>query len=308
MEVKKPIFIVGIGRSGTTIIHSMLSEHPNVAWLSGICRRNPEKRLRNRWLMQAIDYPFVGKYLKRRFKQQENYEFWEYYCKGFSVPCRDLVAEDVTEKTKQTLRRVFGDMLTAKRLRLLIKITGWPRVGFLHEIFEDSKFIHIVRDGRAVANSRIDLPWWDGWQGPWNWKRGPLCSTYMQEWERYNRSFVALAGIEWKMCLDAMEAARQCLSKDNFLEIQYEDFCDGPLRVMKEITDFCELAWTSEFEARLQTYTVKSANNKWSEGLTEGQKRVLHDVTRPYLEKYGYISQERRLFDTVDKTAKVVNS
>ena len=295
MEVRKPIFIVGIGRSGTTIIHRMLCEHPNLAWLSGLCGRNPERRQWNRWLMQAIDYPLVGKYLKRRFEPWENYEFWEHYCRGFAAPFRDLVAADVTEKTKRILRRALGDMLTATRSRLLIKTTGWPRLGFLHEVFQDGKFIHVVRDGRAVANSRISLPWWDGWQGPWHWKRGPLCVSYMQEWERHDRSFVALAGIEWKICLDAMEEARRRLSEDNFLEIRYEDFCDNPSGVMQTIAKFCELPWTSAFEARLKTYTVSSANHKWHEELTAEQQRVLLGVTRSHLEKYGYLAQARAL-------------
>ncbi len=295
MEVRQPIFITGVGRSGTTIIHRMLCEHPNVAWLSGLCGRHPGKTQWNRWLMQAVDYPFVGEYLKRRkrFMPWENYGFWEHYCKGFSGSFRDLVAADVTEKGKRVLRRVLGDVLTAKRSRLLIKTTGWPRAGFLHEVFEDAKFVHFVRDGRAVAHSRIGLPWWDGWQGPWNWKRGPLGAAYMQEWERHGRSFVALAGIEWKICLDAMKEARRRLSGDNFLEIRYESFCDNPLRVIQAIAEFCDLSWTSAFEARLKTYTVRSENHKWQEELTAEQQRVLLGVTRSHLETYGYLGEER---------------
>ena len=163
MEVKQPVFITGVGRSGTGIIHRMLCEHPNVAWLSGLCGRYPEKTQWNRWLMQAVDYPFVGTCLKqmpltRIFQPWENYDFWAYYCKGFPTSFRDLVAADITEKSKQVLRRVLGDVLTAERSRLLIKITGWSRGGLLHEVFEDGKFIHIVRDGRAVAHSRISVP------------------------------------------------------------------------------------------------------------------------------------------------------
>jgi len=298
MEVRQPVFVTGLGRSGTTIVHRMLCEHPNVAWLSGLCGRYPERTQWNRWLMRAIDYPFVGAGLKRMprtgiFQPWENYSFWEYYCKGFSAPFRDLVAADVTEKAKRTLPRALGNVLTAKRSRLAIKTTGWPRVGLLHEVFEDGKFIHIVRDGRAVAHSRINSSWWDGWQGPWSWKRGPLNAAYMREWEKHGRSFVALAGIEWKICLEAMKEARRRLSEDNFLEVLYEDFCDNPLRVMQRITEFCNLPWTKGFEGRLRSYTVRSANHKWREELTPEQQSVLLDVTRVHLELYGYLSEER---------------
>jgi len=44
-----------------------------------------------------------------------------------------------------------------------------PRIGFLQAIFPDAKFIHIVRDGCAVANSRMNAPFWKGWQGLNTW-------------------------------------------------------------------------------------------------------------------------------------------
>jgi len=38
--------------------------------------------------------------LTRVFQPWENYDFWEYYRNGFAVSFRDLVAADITEKTK----------------------------------------------------------------------------------------------------------------------------------------------------------------------------------------------------------------
>lgn len=72
----------------------------------------------------------------------------------------------MTVEIKRKLPVVLSKTLTKKRNRLLFKITGWPRVGFLHEIFEDAKFIHLIRDGRAVAYSLLQQPWWEGWRGP----------------------------------------------------------------------------------------------------------------------------------------------
>src|SRR5438132_10690669 len=90
-----------------------------------------------------------------------------------------------------------------------------------------------------------------------------------------------------------MKEARRRLSEDNFLEIRYESFCDNPLRVIQAIAEFCELSWTSAFEARLKTYTVRSENHKWQEELTAEQQRALLGVTRSHLETYGYLSEER---------------
>src|SRR5215210_9480920 len=138
MENNGPIIIVGAGRTGTTVFHRMLSEHPHLAWLpGGISRRYPERLELSRLFMKGLDYPVVGKLLKRRVKPAEAYPFWEHHCKGFSAPYRDLVADDVTNRTRKHIPRTMAKLRTEKRDRLLLKITGWPRIGFLAEIFED---------------------------------------------------------------------------------------------------------------------------------------------------------------------------
>ena len=147
MPIEKPIFITGLGRSGTTLIHTMLSTHSQVNWLSLLCGKFPGRPYLNRWLMSGIDVPILNIYLRRRFVPLENYAFWDFYFAGFSGPSRDLVASDVSERTRRTLRKAVSQLLTLKRRRLLIKITGLPRISFLHAIFPDARFVHIVRDG-----------------------------------------------------------------------------------------------------------------------------------------------------------------
>jgi omega-hydroxy-beta-dihydromenaquinone-9 sulfotransferase len=288
MPIEKPIFITGLGRSGTTIIHTFLSRHPNTNWLSLLCGRYPAQPRWNRWLMHWIDVPVVNILLKRRFVPLENYAFWDLHFGGFCLPCRDLFASDVSARNKRTLRKAMSELLTAKRHRLLIKITGFPRISFLHEIFPDGKFIHVTRDGRAVANSRITANFWNGWQGPEQWVGGFLKPEYQREWDRHGRSFVALAGIEWKTHIDQFEHVRREFPHIPIMEVKYEDFCGDPVRQSKEMADFCELPWNEKFEADIRSFHVDSENDKWKKDLTEQQKAILNDVLAPYLPKYGY--------------------
>lgn len=294
MPIENPIFITGLGRSGTTLIHTMLSIHPHVNWLSLLCGKFPERPYLNRWLMRAIDVPIVNLYLKYRFVPLENYAFWDAHFGGFFRPCRDLLASDVSERTAKTLRKAVSQLLTPKRRRLLIKITGFPRISFLHAIFPDAKFVHVIRDGRAVANSRLNVPFWTGWQGTAKWAAGPLPAHYEQEWERYNRSFVALAGIEWKLHMDQFEEVKRNYPQIDICEVKYESFCDNPARELKRIADHCELSWPVEFEAATRKCYVNSENEKWKKDLTPVQQEILEEVLRPYLIKYGYVTGEQR--------------
>jgi len=290
MKVEKPIFVVGTGRSGTTMLQDILSRHHAVAWLpKEVSDRFPHRLTLIRALMEALDYPVAGRLLRQRLNPGECYGFWEYYCKGFSTPCRDLLAADVTQKNRERLQYALERVLTQKRARLLVKVTGWPRVGFLSEVFPNARFVHILRDGRAVASSLMSVPWWWGWRGPENWRWGPLSPEDRADWERSDRSFVVLAGIQWKILVDAMEKAKEQAAGDGFLDLRYEDICADPISAFKHIVKFCDLEWTPGFEKELRAFSVRNTNAKFREELTTRQQRNLEEVLRDPLRRYGYL-------------------
>ncbi|MCK5606889.1 sulfotransferase [Candidatus Pacearchaeota archaeon] len=289
MGIKKPVIVFGTGRSGTSIFHRMLSTHPEVAWLSELCEKHPKKPGMNRILMKALEYPIINKILAKKMPPFECYAFWEYYCTGFSMPCRDLLSTDLTERSKKRIQTVMPKILTKNKNRLLVKVTGWPRLGFLSEIFEDAKFIHVKRDGRAVANSIVSVDFWWGWRGPENWRWGPLSAEYEAEWEKYNQSFIVLAAIQWKILMDAIEKAKKYVNKSNLLEIKYEDLCENPIAVMKDVAKFSELEWNADFETQLSTYNLRNTNTKWQQELKENQQQELNEVLQDALKKYDYL-------------------
>jgi len=288
MELKKPIFIIGSGRSGSTVFHEILSEHPNFYWLSNLSSVFPKAPVINKMLMMSMDIPIINNAIKNVIKPSESWNFWKCYTKSFVDPIRDIVGSDVTYKEKKQIRNALSQISTKKRNRFLCKIVGWPRVGYIHEIFKDAKFIHIVRDGRAVVNSIIHVDWWQGWRGHQNWQRPALTRTHLEEWENYDRSFIALAAIEWKILMSAHDKIKENLSSDNFLEIKYEDLCSDPLNILKNTIEFCELDWSEKLNKKLKKTRLNSANDKYKNELTKDQIEILENVLHQYLIKYGY--------------------
>ena len=238
--------------------------------------------------MRAIDLPVVGTRLKRRWESAECYGFWDHFFRGFSQPCRDLHADDATPHAAARLRRAVAGLVTSRRSRLLVKVTGWPRAAFLHAVFPDARFIHVYRDGRAVANSLLQVDFWRGWQGPAQWRWGPLDDAMQREWEAHDRSFVALAAIQWKILMRAAEAARRAVPAGSFMDVRYEAFAQHPLETFREVADFCRLDWTAGFERALSRYQVESANYKWQQDLDPAQQAVLLSVLGEDLRRRGY--------------------
>jgi hypothetical protein len=290
MKVTKPIFIVGTGRCGSTAFHKVLAPHPQLMWLSGFAEEFPDRPAWNRWAVTAVGNPLVRRLLGRRIKPGENYGFWYTHAYGFAEPGRDLLRTDVTPRVKRQMHKAIEPMLTPSRSRLLVKLTGWSRIGFLNEIFEDAKFIHIVRDGRAVASSLLHInSWqWRGWYGPYSWRYGPLSPEDQAAWESSHRSFVALAGIQWKIHTRAIEAARQALDPKRFLEVRYESFCEQPLETCRRVLQFAELRPSAAFERHVRTTPIKDMSNRWRADLSAEQQVLLTDLLREDLQRYGY--------------------
>jgi len=287
-SIDRPIIIVGTGRCGSTALHRLLALHPEVMWLSGLCDRLPARPEWNRRLVAATRAPVVGRLLRRRFQPGECYRFWDAHAYGFSEPCRDLLRSDVSARVKRQVRAALGAMLTRGRPRLLLKITGWPRLGYLAEIFDDARFVHIVRDGRAVASSLLHVGFWRGWYGPQGWRAGLLTPEDQADWEASGRSFAALAGLEWRIQMRAMEAARREIPPDRFCEIKYETFCERPLESLQRVVDFAQLSRSAEFERQVAAAPIRNMSNRWRDDLTVAQQRLLEELLRDDLHRCGY--------------------
>ncbi|WP_432862883.1 sulfotransferase family protein [Microbispora rosea] len=287
-------FLIGTGRCGSTLLYEVLARHPQVGFVSNWDDRSPRTpRFLRRNAGRIYRLTTVPLLERRRLRVRP--------CEGQRVlsrevspavvdPFRDLTDDDVTPWLAGRMRRFFGTRAAEQRTGHLVhKFTLWPRAAFLHKIFPGARFVHIVRDGRAVANSHLQMTWWRGHLGPSRWKLGPLPPWYREEWEKEGRSLVHLAGIGWQIQMDAFETARAAVPAEQWLEVRYEDLLADPRKHVGAVLDFLGLSWTPQFERGFARHTFRAGRlDAFRRDLTPDQLALLNRCLSAHLRRYGY--------------------
>jgi hypothetical protein len=286
-------FVLGTGRCGSTLVSDVLARHPGVGFVSNVDDRIRTPIAGGRW--NAPIYRRVPPELTRkgrlRFAPSEGYRILARHVSPEIVaPFRDLVAADATPWLADRFATFFQRQADAQALPVFLhKFTGWPRAGFIDAALPEARFVHVVRDGRAVANSLVQMPWWDGFGGPSSWSWGPLPSRYEAEWAASERSFPVLAGLEWKILIDAFESARAALPPERWHQVRYEDVLEDPKGRIEEILRFLGLPWTDDFERSFARYTFgRDRADAYRGELASRDIRALDASLAEHLERTGY--------------------
>lgn len=266
----KPIFVIGMPRSGTSVFYRKLGSHPDLAWISKATRKFPTSPTLSRLIM-----PF-----RRDHSATEAPRVWS----RFARPEDDVLSrEDVTEEQARFYRQVARtQMKIFNKPRFLAKYPrNALRLSYLDEIFPDALFIHFIRDGRAVSRSVIDYRIRHGGIDKY-WGIKPPRWKDLLDREPYEA-----VGLQWKMTIEYARQEAQALGPSRYMELTYETFCDQPADTLKRVGDFCELSWSEEFLTPLVA-DVKSQNFKWRDSFSHEQMQAINRVAGDLLTELQY--------------------
>jgi hypothetical protein len=231
-KVKSPIFILGTGRSGTTILGKLLSMHKSIGYL------NEPKALWN------FVYPYedlIGSYSNEQAS---------YY----------LSEEHVSESVATRANRIYSYYLTTTcSSRVCDKYPELIfRIPFIKQIFPDAKFIFLTRNGidtiHSVKNwsSRLGVilndeihDWWGVSDRKWNLitdqvvPKTPILSNH----NKIIKKFVShedRAAVEW-IC--TMQEGLKYVNKadTNIIRIRYEELVGMKNQILPRLIEFLEL-------------------------------------------------------------------
>ncbi len=278
-EDRSPVFVLGAGRSGTTLLARMLDAHPDVAIADEIIYFDIISMAKE--IVPRLDSLSDIDRFFSLLPSMDHVRYWS-NVDGVLARVRErLVAEAPTSYSRFYLyfMEAWAERSGARRFG---EKTPW-NVRHLEELltmFPRCRILHIVRDPRAVVASRRAMP-------------------------RSSRDVVTNA-VKW--LLD-VESARGFLrenpwSREHVLEVRYEDLVQDPEGVLRSICDFIGEPFDTGMLAfqrstsvmfRDQPYRTgvfrpvfSDSIEAWRHELDDAQVGLIEIIAAPLMRHYGY--------------------
>lgn len=270
-------FIVGVSRSGTTLMRLMLDAHPELAI-------PPETH----FIPRAARCSSTEAVLEV-IEGHERFPDYQVYPETLRSRIESLEAGDVPGALRAFYavyaerfgKRRYGDK-TPRYLRSMPLVQG---------MLPEARFLHLIRDGRDVAASGLDAG---------------FGAATVAEWAE-----------QWRSHIESGRLDSERLSPGSYMEIHYEDLVLDTAKALREVCEFAGLPWDERMlnyhpgarerirelgndladksgEERIRMHALTSEppqSNRvgsWKARLAPEQVREFEEVARGLLEKLGY--------------------
>ena len=286
-----PCFILGAARSGTKLLRDLLAASPEVAVV-----------------------PYDVGYIWR-----QGNEFF---------PNDELTAEMLTPVIRQRIRSGLPSLVStesAAEARILLEksVPNSLRAGFLQAVYPEARFIHLIRDGRAVVESSYRqwqaptdkeyllkklryFPWTNYRYAIWyltNMLKGRFASDRGQhiwgprysgiEQDLKHESLETVCARQWRKCVESSQKQTADLGADRILEIRYEDFVSSPDSLLEACRFLGIVDNKPVVEAYRQRVTAENLD-KWKGRVNDIDFTAVMQEITPLLRQLGYIQYSNR--------------
>jgi len=237
-KIKQPVFIIGTGRSGTTILGIVLSMHKQVGFL------NEPKAL---WHSIYPNEDIIGSYSMGK-------AFYE------------LGESNANEKQRKNIHRILGVYLFLSGSERIVD--KYPelifRVPYVLSFFPDAKFLFLVRNGYDTCSSiktwserlgqnvkEENHDWWGR-----NNRKWVLFKEQILKQDTYYKKIIPIldditdhtdmAALEW---IATMRKGMEVTEKypGRVKKIYYETLVSEPQRELTGLLSFCELTYDQKY-------------------------------------------------------------
>ena len=269
-----PFFVIGAQRSGTTLLRLMLAAHPRLII-------PPESHfIPDLYRFEQGSGGFDGRRaevadLLVNHDRLVDFELGAEWIRSTVRTLHPLTTKTITGAIFDEYARRRGKVRWGDKT---------PRyrsfVPELRSLFPESRFIHLVRDGRDTALSA-----WKADFGPRTW----VGATYL-----------------WRDSVRAAYHSGRTLPPEAFSEVRYEDLLSDPRATLERVCAFLgetfhddmlrhsEIAstlvpsWEKSWHAKLERPINSDNSGKWRQELSDEQIALFERVAGAELEQFGY--------------------
>jgi len=310
IQIARPILLIGMPRSGTTMVQDLLCSHPGVAYITNTMNRFPRdfcaiedmrRRLRldfltQRYLCDSVEVSSSS--------PSDALNFWVQWLglDSYSLEYRQIRSNDLTptqiKGMHEDIRRAiwcFGKPWRRFFCKLLATL---PYLELVRNLFPDARYIHIVRDARMTANSmlkhyaremeqqerypvyqpdasgnkRFFIPY----------PRLPRLKEYV---EKFGVRNIRTTAHLWDDAMTYIDSVKDKIP--HYYEVRFEDILANPKYEVNRMLEFCELAPVADnhtdYWSKVQGIGAVRHKNRY------GEFGTVEAICEQNLRKHGYL-------------------
>ncbi len=217
-----PIFIVGAGRSGTTLLRLILNNHPHIAIPT-----------ESQVLINYYKFLPIFGHLKTQHQLKQFAQFFMEHprIQAWNLDSKEILSSINNQNFSELIDLIYNNYAHQHhKIRWGEKTPAYiTQVPLLNQLFPNSFFIHIIRDGRDVVSSQI---------------------------RSFARKHFYTSTIYWKKIIQLDIEYKKQFS--NYLSLYFEDLVQNPEKILQIICDFIQEPYDSRM---LNYYESDAAQN-----------------------------------------------
>jgi hypothetical protein len=264
LDVECPIFILGLPRSGSTMLQDLCCAHPEVGYFTNamhqFLRCFCAAEVWRKWLrLDARGERYVGDSVEvSAGTPNEGLMFfghwfgWDPHALRYTPRDPESFSPQEVAGIHDTIKRVLWCFRPHARRFFNKNPALIPDVAILNRVFPEARFVHLVRDPRNCANSLLKLYWADRRQLEFirSQRRHGLYDDrpfipyprvpHLQEFvDEFGAADLRTTANIWREAVDLIDAYKGQFR--HYYEVRFEDILASPQQEMDRLLAFCDL-------------------------------------------------------------------